>query len=176
MTSPSSESDRVAVRRDAITFRAATDDDYDFERLLYHDVRREEMELFPFGDEQKLQFLDWQFAAQHKHYREHYPTCDWNIIEKDGAPIGRLIIDRWKDQIRIVDIALRSETRNSGIGSMLLREILEQGREAGLPVTIHVEAHNPAMHLYDRLGFQHVDTSGVYHLMRWSPDQVKTAS
>jgi hypothetical protein len=34
-------------------------------------------------------------------------------------------------------------------------------------VSIHVEANNPAMTLYRRLGFTHVDTNGVYHLMRW---------
>jgi ribosomal protein S18 acetylase RimI-like enzyme len=30
-----------------------------------------------------------------------------------------------------------------------------------------VENFNPARRLYDRLGFQHVDTNGVYHIMKW---------
>ena len=30
--------------------------------------------------------------------------------------------------------------------------------------------------LYRRLGFEHVDTNGVYFLMRWTPPQVNTAS
>jgi hypothetical protein len=38
-----------------------------------------------------------------------------------------------------------------------------------LKVTIHVEANNPAMTLYRRLGFRHLDTNAVYHLMRWEP-------
>ena len=40
---------------------------------------------------------------------------------------------------------------------------------AGKPLRIHVEHNNPARGLDDRLGFQHVDTNGVYHLMEWSP-------
>lgn len=161
--------DRVALSRGAITHRPGTDDDYDFQRLLYHDVRAEEMKSFPFDDAQKKAFLDWQFQCQWTHYREHYPTCDWRILLKDGEPVGRLLIDRWPDQIRIVDIALVSSARGSGIGSMLMQEILDEGRAGGKPVTIHVEVFNPAQRLYQRLGFVQVDTSGAYHLMSWSP-------
>jgi ribosomal protein S18 acetylase RimI-like enzyme len=167
-------SDRV--ERDAITLRPATDADYDFMRVLYHSAREEEMQHFPLGDEQKVAFLDWQFQCQWTHYREHYPTCDWRIIERNGEAVGRLLIDRWPDQIRIVDIALLTAARGSGLGTMLMREVLEEGRRANKPVTIHVEVFNPAQNLYRRLGFAQVDSSGAYHLMRWSPDQVNTAS
>jgi ribosomal protein S18 acetylase RimI-like enzyme len=40
----------------------------------------------------------------------------------------------------------------------LLREVMEHGATAGKPVTIHVEAFNPALRLYQRLGFEHIDT------------------
>src|ERR1700675_4629276 len=106
----------------------------------------------------------------------HYPTCERNIIERDGVPVGRLWIDEWRDQIRLVDIALVPDSRGVGIGSALLRQVMDRGAAAGKPVTIHVEAFNPALRLYQRLGFAHVDTNGVYYLMRWTPPQVKTAS
>lgn len=167
--SSSPAGDRVAVTRDAVTCRPGTDDDYDFQRLLYHDARAEEMQHFPFDDEQKQAFLNWQFECQWTHYREHYPTCDWRIILQNGKPIGRLLIDRWPDQIRVVDIALVSAARGSGIGSMLMQEILDEGRAAAKPVTIHVEVFNPALRLYQRLGFQQIDSSGAYHLMQWAP-------
>ncbi|HEX6179035.1 MAG TPA: GNAT family N-acetyltransferase [Thermoanaerobaculia bacterium] len=160
----------------AFSLRAATDADYDFMRLLYHSSRDEEMKLFPFTEEQKLTFLDWQFQCQWAHYREHYPTCDWKIIEIDGAPVGRLLVDRWSDQIRIVDVALMTGARGKGVGSRLMREVMAEGKAAGKPVTIHVEVFNPAQQLYKRLGFEQADSSGAYHLMRWTPDQVNTAS
>jgi len=154
----------------AITLRPANDSDYDFMRRLYHSTRAEEMEHFPFDEARKNAFLDQQFAAQFEHYGVHYPTCERNIVEKDGQPIGRLWIDVWKDQIRLVDIALMPEWRGSGIGSKLLRGVLARGIASGKPVTIHVEAFNPALRLYQRLGFQHVDTNGVYYLMKWTPE------
>ncbi|MEK6374812.1 MAG: GNAT family N-acetyltransferase [Acidobacteriota bacterium] len=159
-----------------ISLRPATEADYDFMRLLYHSTRAEEMQQFPFDDAQKKTFLDQQFAAQFEHYGIHYPTCERNIIEKDGQRVGRLWIDEWRDQIRLVDIALIPECRGGGIGSTLLHEVLARGAAAGKPVTIHVEGFNPALQLYQRLGFEKVDTNGVYFLMRWTPPQVKTAS
>ena len=159
-----------------VVLRPGAEDDYDFQRRLYHDVRAEEMQQFPFDEAQKNAFLDWQFDCQWKHYREHYPTCDWRIIVIGGEPVGRLLVDRWPDQIRVVDIALLSSVRGRGIGSSLMREIIAEGRAAGKPVTIHVEVFNPAQRLYKRLGFHQADSSGAYHLLRWSPDQVNTAS
>lgn len=138
-------------------------------RGLYESTRAEEMEQFPFDEFQRKEFLDQQFGAQYQHYQIHYPTCERSIIENDGRPIGRMWIDEWRDQIRLVDIALIPEFRGSGIGSMLLREILERGAKAGKAVSIHVEGFNPALRLYQRLGFEHADTNGVYFLMKWTP-------
>ncbi len=60
-------------------------------------------------------------------------------------------------------------TRADGVERMLMEGILAEGRSTGKRVSIHVEHDNPAWRLYDRLGFQHVDTNGVYHLMEWRP-------
>jgi ribosomal protein S18 acetylase RimI-like enzyme len=158
------------VERDAITLRLSTDADYDFMRVLYHSAREEEMKHFPLTDEQKTQFLDWQFDCQWNHYRDHYPSCDRRVIEIDGQPVGRLLVDRWPEEIRVVDIALLSEWRGAGIGSMLMSEVLEEGRASGKKVSIHVEVFNPAQSLYQRLGFQQVATSGAYSLMEWIPE------
>jgi len=162
-----SQTPEAAPKREDITLRAATDADYDFMRLLYHSTREEEMKHFPFDDERKVTFLDQQFAAQTEHYGIHYPTARKQIIEFRGAPVGRLYVDEWPQQIRIVDIALMPEMRGAGVGSFLLRDVLDEGAAKGKRVTIHVEAFNPALRLYDRLGFRQVDTNGIYYLMEW---------
>jgi len=138
-------------------------------RDLYASTREEEMQQFPFDAAQKHEFLSQQFSAQFEHYRIHYPTCERNIIECEGQPIGRFWVDEWPDQIRLVDIALIPQWRGSGTGTALVRSVLDRGAKAGKPVTIHVEGFNPALRLYERLGFQKVDTNGVYFLMRWTP-------
>jgi ribosomal protein S18 acetylase RimI-like enzyme len=154
---------------DSIRFRPQNDADRPFLAMLYASTREAEMAVVPWDDEQKQKFVEWQFEAQSAHYREHYAEADFLVIEQDGTAIGRLYIDRGPLEIEIVDIALLPQYRGTGLGAGLLRDILREGEESGKPVTIYVEHFNPARHLYDRLGFQHVDTNGIYHLMKWTP-------
>ena len=152
-----------------VDLRPMKDGDLPFLAELYASTRREELEAVGWSDEEKRTFLQTQFEYQHRYYIEHYRTCQFLVIEQAGRPIGRLYVDRWPAEIRIVDISLLPEARGGGIGSALLRMILEEGAASRLPVSIHVEYNNPAKRLYERLGFRDVDTNGVYMLMRWSP-------
>ena len=76
---------------------------------------------------------------------------------------------RWEKEIRLVDIALLPEHRGGGVGSAILHEILAEGKAAGKPVTIHVERFNPALRLYERLGFVPIEERGPYLLMQRAP-------
>jgi ribosomal protein S18 acetylase RimI-like enzyme len=153
--------------REAIHFRPQTPDDIAFLQHLYATTREMEMRVVPWTPEQKQAFLLQQFGAQKSHYEEFYPECQFLVIELDGSAIGRLYIDREPDHIEVVDIALLPEYRGRGIGQMLMQEIMDEGGATGRAVGIYVEHFNPARHLYDRLGFRHVSTNGVYHMMEW---------
>ena len=45
-------------------------------------------------------------------------------------------------------------------------------KDSGKPVTIHVEKYNPAMRLYERLGFTPSADRGVYVLLERPPHPV----
>lgn len=160
----------------AITFRPVRDEDRDFLCQLYASTRQEEMALVDWSETEKQAFLTMQFEAQHRYYMEHFAQAEFSIIERGGVAIGRLYLDRRIDEHRLIDIALLPDYRGQGLGSFLLRQILDEARTVGKPVGIHVERNNPALRLYQRLGFQHVDDYGVYFLMRWSPDSVASAT
>lgn len=165
----------VTAAPSGLSYRWITDADLPFLAEVYASTRREEVARTPWSDEQRQAFLRWQFENQHQHYQQYYPDCEFLVIEKDAVgrrePIGRLYVDRWEDEIRLVDIALLPEHRGGGLGGKILGALLEEGREKGLPVSIHVEYNNPALRLYKRLGFRHVDSNGVYYLMRWNPGE-----
>jgi predicted GNAT family acetyltransferase len=42
---------------------------------------------------------------------------------------------------------------NRGLGTTLLRNLQSEAAAAGKPLRIHVERFNPALRLYERLGF-----------------------
>ena len=152
-----------------ITLRPALSGDDEFLFSVYASTRANEMELVDWSPTQKEAFLRMQFRAQDQFYRANYLGVEYSIILKDDQPIGRLYVHRQSEEIRIMDIALLPEFRNQGIGSSLLNEILEEAFKNHLPVTIHVERFNPAIHLYERLGFRLVEDRGVYYFMRWLP-------
>lgn len=155
--------------REAIRYRPVTSEDVPFLRYLYGTTREAEMRMVPWDDEQKAQFLDQQFHAQKSHYEVNYPEAEFLVMEADGGKaVGRLYIDRRPEEIEIIDIALLPELRGHGLGRTMLEEILAEGRQSNRRVLIYVEHFNPARHLYDRLGFRHIDTNGVYHVLEWS--------
>lgn len=154
---------------DGVTLRPRRDDDCDFLRALYAGTRTREMEVVPWSDDEKQAFLAMQFEAQTRHYDEFYSDAEFLIVETDDGPIGRLYLQRRNDEIRVVDIALVTSARSRGIGGALMRQVLKEARQRRVPCRIHVEADNPAMRLYRRLGFREVDENGVYRLMEWNP-------
>jgi ribosomal protein S18 acetylase RimI-like enzyme len=111
-----------------------------------------------------------QFDAQDKYYVANYAEAQFQVVMLQNTPIGRLYIDRWEREIRIIDIALLPEYRNMGYGSALLHDILVEGQAHMQHVTIHVERYNPALRLYQRLGFKPIADKGVYLLMQWVPE------
>lgn len=152
-----------------ISLRAIQPEDMEFLCRVYASTRAEELAPVPWTDDQKAQFVRMQFDAQHHHYAEHYPQAQFQVIEWEDAPAGRLYVDRRAGEIRIVDIALLPEYRRMGIGTRLLSDLLTEGRQRNVPVTIHVERFNPALRLYERLGFRMAEDRGVYILMQWTP-------
>ena len=152
------------------SLRPRTDADAEFLYRLYASTREEELRMLPWTDEQKAAFLHMQFTAQTAHYDEHYDVDGFLIIERDGRPVGRFYVDRDDDDIRVVDIALLPEERRRGIGAKLMSDVIEEARRTSRKVSIHVEHDNPAMRLYERLGFQRCGDTGVYFLMEWSPE------
>ncbi|MCP3957821.1 MAG: GNAT family N-acetyltransferase [bacterium] len=149
--------------------RPITPGDDEFLLRVYASTRADEMAVVPWSEDEKEDFLRFQFDAQHKYYQEHFPRAAFDLILLDGEPIGRLYVDRRDDEIRLIDIALLPESRGGGLGGAIMREILAEGEAAGKLVRIHVEQNNPALKLYRRLGFEQIEEQGVYYLMEWTP-------
>ena len=153
-----------------IVLRPITPEDDSFLACLYASTRADELAITGWSAEQKAMFCRIQFAAQTADYRANYPGATFQIIERNGVPAGRLLVSRSEEDILVIDIALLPEHRGAGIGTKLLRELQDEAKAAGKALTIHVERFNPALRLYERLGFKQVEEKGVYLLMEWRGD------
>lgn len=152
-----------------LSFRPIQPSDHDFLRAVYASTRMEELSMTGWNDGQKAMFLAMQFSMQHQYYQQNYEDVEFLVVLSGNQPIGRLYIARWPEEIRIVDLALLPEFRNVGFGSKILEDVLCEAKSAGKPVTLHVERFNPALRLYQRLGFVKTGEQGVYDALEW-PD------
>jgi ribosomal protein S18 acetylase RimI-like enzyme len=152
-----------------LSFRPMADADLPFLYRLYASTRADELAPVPWSEAQKDAFLRQQFGAQHSHYQQYYPKAEWLVVMRGAEDIGRVYVERWEREHRLIDIAFLPEHRGKGLGEALLRDLMDEAAAAGKGMQTHVEKFNPAMHLYTRLGFVTAEDKGVYDLMRWTP-------
>jgi len=152
----------------SLSLRPITPEDESFLAALYASTREQELAQTNWSDEQKAMFCRMQFNAQTTDYQRNYPDASFDVIERNGLAAGRLLVLRTDEKIHVIDIALLPEHRGAGIGTKFLKELQEEAKAAGKPLSIHVEQFNPARRLYERMGFKQVEEKGVYLLLEWS--------
>jgi ribosomal protein S18 acetylase RimI-like enzyme len=141
-------------KKTAVTLRQPLAEDEAFLYKLYATLRAEDLAPTGWNETQMELFLKMQLAARDQSYRMHYPQLDDRIIVCQDQKIGRLIVSRAAEEIRLVDIALLPEYRNAGIGTSLIKNLFREAEATDKTIRLQVEKTNPqARHLYERLGF-----------------------
>ncbi|MFA5264284.1 MAG: GNAT family N-acetyltransferase [Opitutaceae bacterium] len=136
------------------TLRPEDASDLDFLRGLYASTRENEEPIRRWPAAHRKKFLTLQHEAQDKHYRNQYANAERWIVCVSGHDAGRLIINTADGDIRIVDISLLPAHRGRGLGTAILKWVFGQASAAGATVSLSVLAGNPALRLYQRLGFK----------------------
>lgn len=154
-----------------VTLVDATTEDEAFLYEVYRSTRHEEVTAWGWGDEERDGFLRMQFDLQQRSYRLQYPWAQYSILYKQGVRIGRIILNESPQEIRLIDISLLPEYRNAGIGTAFLKELQKRAETHGKPVRLQVIRSNPAVSLYERLGFYPVENQEPYAVMEWRGNQ-----
>ena len=152
-----------------LTLRPERDEDREFRYRLFCASRQPEFaRMLPPPVYQHV--MAHQFQAQTVSYRMQFPQARFDIVELEGRPIGRIVIDRPGDMLHIVDQAIVPELRGRGIGTAIMQALMEQARAANLPVRLEVASENdPSAQLYLRLGFVAIEQAPDYIQMEWHP-------
>ncbi len=153
-----------------ISLRPYRDYDRDFLFRLYASTRADEIAPFGWPPAQQEAFLRMQFTAQQQWYSMSYAQAEHQILELEGVPIGRMMVSRQQPFMLLVDIALLPEHRGKGIGSGLIRDLIQQCNREKLPLRLQVLKTNPALRLYERLGFTRTGEDQIYIQMERQPD------
>jgi GNAT superfamily N-acetyltransferase len=149
-----------------VSLRPEQSGDEVFLAEVYASTRQEEMDLTNWDAATRAAFLDMQFKAMRSGYRTMFPQAQFSIIRLDETPVGRIVVDRAAAEIRVVDIALLPAHCGRGIGTKLMREVMDEAARSAKPVRLCVFQGTRATGFYLRLGFSMVEP-GVYQSMEW---------
>ena len=128
---------------DDLELRDATEEDFD---LLYEFHRDT---LKPYVRDTRA----WDEAWQLKNFRQHFRLEHQRIITYKGRDIGTLSLHDHETFLLLDNIALAPKLRNQGIGTIVIRDVLDIAKRRAIPVRLNVLKVNPAAELYERLGF-----------------------
>ena len=149
---------------DPVTIRLVSPNDREFLERLYASTRGEELAMLGWTKEQESAFFEMQFDLQSRAYAMQFPDAVTYIVEHDRNLVGRMIVERRDDELRVIDISLVAEFRGLGIGA----HVLEGLKSASKAVILRVLKTNPrARRFYDKHGFETVEDADLHWTMRW---------
>jgi ribosomal protein S18 acetylase RimI-like enzyme len=111
----------------------------------------------------------WDEAWQEDHFRDRWHPDRLTIVEYRGRLVGMFDIEERPGELYLETIEIAPAYQSKGIGTNILREILNSAGSQGLAVGLHVLRVNRARHLYERLGFAVVDETDVRLAMSARP-------
>lgn len=172
MTIPSQHGIEIASPVGMLRLRPEQDADDTFRFVLFCQSRPAELALPTIEPAAREQLMHIQYRGQAMSYRTNFPGARFDIIELEGAAIGRLVIDRAGRDIAIVDWAITPEMRGRGIGTAIMQAIVEEARRDCRQIRLKVASGNAAaLRLYLRLGFEPVGTIPFYAELVWNADR-----
>lgn len=124
--------------------------------------------MFGWDAEQQKAFCNMQFRLQTKAYGTRFQYAVSYILERHGQAIGRLMLDRNEERMRIIDIVIGKEFRNSGIGTTVLRHLQIEAKIVRQVLSLAVlKTNDRAKHFYEKLGFLVTGENPTHVEMQW---------
>ena len=157
----------MAASLNSIRLRAATPTDEAFLLKLYESSRGDDLRGLGWEEERISEFLKMQYEAQQRFFESEYKRAANQIVLQEDNLLGRLLVDRREHEIRCIDLALLPEYRNAGIGTFLLRQLLEEANRGRKPLRLQIIRFNRAVNLLERLGFARTSETGTHFQMEW---------
>ena len=162
---------QLQTAKGPVTLRPERPDDEPLLFRLFRSWALEDLEHMPVDAATKENLVRFQFGGQMMTYRANFPAASFDIIERDGEPIGRLIVDPGdaREPACLVDFVLLPEQRNNRIGRAIISAVLAEQASLGRKVRVKILHHNePSQRMCAALGFVEIGRDLPFIQMEWS--------
>ncbi len=136
--------------------RPAEDTDFEFLYRLKVECLREYIE----------ETWGWDEAFQRHYFAREFDPARLQIVTVNAQDVGEVSLEDKGHELFLAGIYILPAWQNRGLGTGIIRNILDLSRTAGKSVRIQVLKVNPARQLYERLGFEIYGESRTHYLMR----------
>jgi GNAT superfamily N-acetyltransferase len=135
------------------TLRPARAEDFDYCARLYFE-----------GMENIIKQLNLNMEAQLAGFHQHWDRAQVKIITLDATDIGWVQSFVKEDALFLAQLFVDRALRGQGIGTAMVKALIEEAARAGRALTLGVVKTSPALRLYERLGFRttHEDERKFY--------------
>jgi ribosomal protein S18 acetylase RimI-like enzyme len=114
----------------------------------------------------------WDEDAQIAYFDANFDPSTRDVIQIGDTDIGMLAVEETAESIYIAGISLLPEWQSRGIGSSILRSLIERSAATEKVLTLQVLHTNPrAIKLYESCGFVPTAETETHLLMCRSPEQ-----
>ena len=113
--------------------------------------------------------FDWDEDVQRSYHIKAWQQQKPYVITYDGKLIGTIATIESENCIEIGQFFILPDYQNRGIGTHLLKDILDKADQLGKNVTLKFLKNNPVESLYVRNGFRLVDTDEILYYMERKP-------
>ena len=141
-----------------IGLRPATPEDFDVAWKLYL------VTMKPLTAE----LMTWDEAKQSTSFAAQWNVEEAQIIVFEGHTVGWMQAAEAPTEIFLQQLYVSPKYQRRGIGSEVLQNLFKRCQATGKPLVLNVLKNNPAINLYERLGFCVVGEVGVKLKMRWN--------
>jgi ribosomal protein S18 acetylase RimI-like enzyme len=110
----------------------------------------------------------WDESDQREQFHQCYRPDEMQVIQLDGSDVGVIHLQERTEEIFMVGIEVLPEFQNKGIGSQIIRQVMQKARQSSKPVALQVLKVNLAARaLYQRLGFGVTGENDTHYILAY---------
>ncbi|WP_414474052.1 N-acetyltransferase family protein [Microvirga sp. M2] len=144
-----------------IDLRPARSDDYAFARDLYVEA------IGPLA----RTWTEWCDEDQRTRFASLWrPAETWILVLDGREDIGWVEVRQTGDEIFLKQLHIAPTRRGRGIGSTIIRRLMEKRRGTAKSIALFVLKNNPAVRFYERHGFSIASETTTNFVMRREMD------
>jgi ribosomal protein S18 acetylase RimI-like enzyme len=112
----------------------------------------------------------WDEDEQVAYFDQRFDPARRQIVHVAGEDVGEVAVEERETEIHLARIALVPAWQGQGVGTAIVRSVLDRAAASGKAVVLEVLHENPrAAALYERLGFERTGETVSHVLMRAEP-------